>query len=134
PVPTAHLIQRLRDLDMPVDEVRGVVAASDRADRQETIAAHLARMEQRLRDTTDAIVSLRELLTDPLGTIDVEYRTVAAMPAWTISEEVGLDDVGAWARDALRDLHLAVGRDARLGPPGALYFPAFFEQGAGTVT
>jgi DNA-binding transcriptional MerR regulator len=44
-VPAAQVIRRLRDLEMPVGEVKAVLAADDAADRNALIAAHLDRLE-----------------------------------------------------------------------------------------
>jgi DNA-binding transcriptional MerR regulator len=130
----AHVVRRLRDLDMPIREVRVVVRTTDPAARNAVIAAHLAEMEQRLRATTDAVASLRDLLTAPVDVLDVRYRTVAPMPTWSITADVAQHEIHPWAGRTLRRLIAAVGRCARTGPPGALYEPPFFEDGRGKVT
>jgi DNA-binding transcriptional MerR regulator len=129
----AHVIRRLRDLDMPIDDVLAVVRAAEPETRNAIVAAHLTHMEVRLRETTAAVASLRELLTAPVDVLDIRYRTVAATPAWTIAGAAGHDDIHVWARDALRELTLAVGARDRAGPPGVLYEPEFFEAGRGPV-
>lgn len=43
----ARLIARLRDLEMPLDEIREVLAADDEADRRRRLAAHRSRVEAR---------------------------------------------------------------------------------------
>ena len=50
-VPTAQLILRFRDLDMPIDEVRVVLDAPDVAARDRAILGHLERMERELGRT-----------------------------------------------------------------------------------
>src|SRR6185503_11513621 len=75
----AHVVRRLRDLAMPIDDVRSVLRTTDAAARQAIIAAHLAQMELRLRATADAVASLRELLTAPV-VLDLRYRAVAPTP------------------------------------------------------
>ena len=129
-VPTAHLIKRLRDLDMPVDECKEVVAGQRSVRRHDTIAAHLARMEQRLRDTTDAIASLRELLTDPRARNRrrVPHRLGDAQPGrsptrWR-STTLARGRMGRCATSAL-----AVGRDAQARAAWGLTPRPFFEQG-----
>jgi DNA-binding transcriptional MerR regulator len=44
-IPTAQIIQRFRDLDMPLDEVKAMLAAPDLDTRNALIAAHLGRLE-----------------------------------------------------------------------------------------
>ena len=48
-IPTAQVIRRLRDLEMPVGEVKAVLDAPDAPDRNALIAAHLDRLEAELR-------------------------------------------------------------------------------------
>ena len=45
-VPTAHLIRRFRDLQMPLEVIRDVLEAPDIAARDEAIGEHLRRMEE----------------------------------------------------------------------------------------
>jgi len=44
-LPTAQIIQRFRDLGMPIDEVKAVLAAPDLDTRNALIATHLGRLE-----------------------------------------------------------------------------------------
>jgi DNA-binding transcriptional MerR regulator len=44
-IPTAQVIRRLRDLEMPVADVKAVLAAPDAPARNALIAAHLNRLE-----------------------------------------------------------------------------------------
>lgn len=129
----AHVVRRLRDLEMPIEEVRSVLHTTDAAARHTIIAAHLAAMEQRLQATTDAVASLRELLTAPVDVLDLRYRTVAPTPVWAISADVGQHEIRKWASRALRQLVAAVGAGHRSGPPGVLYEPLYFEEGRGRV-
>ncbi len=121
-VADAHVVRRLRDLDMPIEEVRAVLQRADPAARNAVIATHLATMEQRLRATTDAVASLRELLTAPVDVLDLQYRTVAATPVWAITADVGQrgdprvgESVAAPARDGRRPRppHRTAGRAVR---------------------
>jgi DNA-binding transcriptional MerR regulator len=132
-VSEAHVIRRLRDLDMPIDDVRAVVRADDPTIRNGIITAHLGQMEARLRDTANAVASLRELLTTPVDVLAIDYRNVAPTPAWTITDDVALAEIDAWAPAALRELTFAVGTH-RAGPPSVLYPPSFFEAGGGRLT
>jgi DNA-binding transcriptional MerR regulator len=50
-IPTAQVIRRFRHLDMPLDQIAGVLEAPDVRTRNDIIAAHLARLEQGLADT-----------------------------------------------------------------------------------
>src|SRR5882672_3421406 len=61
-VPTAQVIRRLRDLDMPVADVKAVLAAPDSDKRNALIARHLGRLEAELAETRAAVNSLQRLL------------------------------------------------------------------------
>src|SRR5215510_1494545 len=58
-LPTAQIIQRFRDLGMPIDEVKAVLAAPDLDSRTSLIATHLGRLEGELAQTREAVLSLR---------------------------------------------------------------------------
>jgi DNA-binding transcriptional MerR regulator len=59
-IPTAQVIRRFRDLDMPVDHIQAVLRAPDMRTRNELISAHLASLEQTLAQTQSAVASLRD--------------------------------------------------------------------------
>src|SRR5689334_11902416 len=58
-VRTAQLIRRLRDLGMPLDEIRSVLEAPDVASRGRLLAEHTARMEAELVAAQATVASLR---------------------------------------------------------------------------
>ena len=58
-VPAAQVIRRLRDLGMPLEEVRAMLQAPDVAARNAVIAAHLGRMERQLEQTQATVASRR---------------------------------------------------------------------------
>jgi DNA-binding transcriptional MerR regulator len=71
-IPTAQVIRRLRDLEMPVAGVKAVLAAPDAPARNALIAAHLNRLETELAQTRAAVESLRNLLAPPDGPAAIE--------------------------------------------------------------
>jgi DNA-binding transcriptional MerR regulator len=134
-VPTAQLIRRFRDLEMPLDDVRSVLAAPDTGARNAAIAAHLERMEVRLEQTRVTVASLRALLQETRSHSDVEYRSVASIPALAIREQIGFADCDLWLGAAYAELYDAA-VTARLdiaGASGALYAQEFFEAEFGEV-
>jgi DNA-binding transcriptional MerR regulator len=60
----ARLIARLRELEMPLDEVRAVSEADDAAQRRRLIAAHRARVEARTHRLQRVLHALRHLSTE----------------------------------------------------------------------
>ena len=83
-IPTAQVIRRLRDLEMPVADVKAVLAAPDAPARNALIAAHLDRLEAELAQTRAAVESLRTLLAPPDGPAAIEHRSVPATAAAAI--------------------------------------------------
>src|SRR5271154_805444 len=61
-IPTAQVIRRLRNLEMPVAEVKEVLAATETSVRNAFITAHLDRLEEKLSKAHSAVESLRNLL------------------------------------------------------------------------
>ncbi|MEU2173363.1 MerR family transcriptional regulator [Nocardia sp. NPDC019219] len=133
-VSQAQLIRRLRELDMPVPEIRAVLAAPDENARDATLRAHLERMEAELARTRAVVASLRALLT-PSAPITVEYRTVAAFPAAAIGATVARERIGEWCASTFQALYeaLAAADITPAGVGGATYGTDFFEQDEGAV-
>jgi len=134
-VPTAQLIRRLRDLDMPLDEVRSVLDAPDAAARDKAIAVHLERMELRLQQTQMTVASLRSLLEGSALPGAVAFRTITATRALGVRDNVRWNDCAAWLGDAYNELYAALdaARVAPAGPGGCLYPEVFFEEEAGEL-
>ncbi|WP_278260673.1 MerR family transcriptional regulator [Nocardia sp. AG03] len=135
-VERAHLIRRLRDLDMPLPQIRAVLAATDPAERDVTLRAHLARMEAELRRTQDVIASLRALLTEPPPPLRVDYRMEPAFTALTRTERVEHHAIGPWCDVVFEQLYtslLALGVTPG-GVAGATYSTEFFTDDIGSVT
>src|SRR5690242_10178670 len=68
---TAQVIRRFRDLDMPLEDIRAVLDASDVETRNRVIANHLARLESNLARTEMAARELRDLLDGPLASPEI---------------------------------------------------------------
>jgi len=132
-IPTAQVIVRLRDLDMPVADVKAVLTAPDTDTRNALIAAHLDRLETELAQTRASVDALRNLLQHPRQSAPVQHRTIAQTPAIGIKETVDRDDILDWWRGALGELHATV-RGQRLrptGPGGGLYASDIFQHDRG---
>ena len=129
-IPTAQVIRRLRDLGMPVAQVRAVLAADDLAGRNALIAAHLDRLEAELASTRSAVDSLRNLLQHPTTASPIERRTVPASPAIGVRANVGREDLLVWWRGALGELHGTMDAQhlRRTGPSGGLYASELIQQ------
>ncbi|MGD0603028.1 MAG: MerR family transcriptional regulator [Streptosporangiaceae bacterium] len=135
-IPTAQVIRRLRDLEMPVAEVKAVLSAPDAATRNGLIAAHLDRLEAELAQTRAAVDSLRNLLQPPETAPAIEHRSVAAAPAAGIGQVIDGADILAWWQGALGELHASVRAQGlrTTGPVGGLYASELFQHGRGEAT
>ncbi|MVA76266.1 MerR family transcriptional regulator [Auraticoccus sp. F435] len=130
-IPTAQVIHRLRQLDVPLAAVRRIVGSSDPAARAALVADHLRHLESELERTRAAVTSLRRLLQPEPAPVQVELRAVPATTVAAVEGEVRLDDVLAWYSGAMAELDASV--DEPEGAPGGLYDNALFERSRGHV-
>jgi DNA-binding transcriptional MerR regulator len=134
-VAQARLIRRLRDLDLPVDDVRSVLSAPDEATRNAVLVEHLDRMSRQLEQVQDTVDSLRRLLTDDEEKIEVEYRDEPATMVLAVRGHVEGDSAVSWWIDAFTELHrwLRTAGITRTGPDGAEFPTEFFTEGAAEI-
>ncbi|MBB3083946.1 MerR family transcriptional regulator [Geodermatophilus sabuli] len=128
-IPTAQVIHRLRELDVPLAEVGRILASPSTEDRARLVAGHLQRLEDQLQRTRSAVASLRRLLHPEPAPLPVELRRVPATLVAAVEGTVGSDDVLDWYSAAMAQLDAAV--PAPAGPPGGLYDNALFTDGHG---
>src|SRR3984957_12616330 len=135
-VPVAQVIRRFRDLDMPVDRVREVLAAPDLATRNRLIAEHLGSLESKLAQTQAAVATLRGLLEAEPATVAVELRSVPPIRALAIRAVVTRGEVLAWWRGALGELEATCDAQqlVRTGAAGGTFAMALFEIERGDAT
>jgi DNA-binding transcriptional MerR regulator len=135
-IPAAQVIKRFRELDMPLDEIHGILSAPDVATRNELIAEHLARLEDGLAKTQNAVASLRGLLVDPVPALKVDRRNIAATRAAAITQTIGMDDAAAWYQGALGELHATLSAQAAppSGTPGGMFSDELFTAERGQAT
>lgn len=135
-LPDALLIGRLRDLEMPLADVRRVIASPSRDKRDAVIAAHLQRMEGELDRTRGIVGSLRRLLTSAPGPLVVDHRLIPPILAVATTGRVARDDIAGWCAHTFAHLYaaLAAAGVAPAGPGGASYADDFYTQDCGAVT
>ncbi|QIS14489.1 MerR family transcriptional regulator [Nocardia arthritidis] len=136
-LPTARVIRRFRDLDMPLDDVQAVLAAPDLATRNELITKHLARLEDELDRTRRAVDSLRDLLEPAAPAAEgIELRSQPRAEAAAIVEVIDVEDSAAWLQGALGELYATITAQ-RLsvdGPAGGIFADEVFTHHCGQVT
>ena len=132
-IPSAQVIHRLRELDVPLADIGKILATDDPEIRAELIATHLDRLQDSLDRTRAAVTSLQRLLRPDPGELAVELRSEPARMVAAITDVVDLDDVLRWYDGAMAELDSAVPSHQRLGPPGGHYDNELFTTGRGTV-
>ncbi|WP_299038966.1 MerR family transcriptional regulator [uncultured Pseudokineococcus sp.] len=128
-IPTAQVIARLRELDVPLAEVRQILLAPDPGTRSALVAQHLDRLETQLARTQAAVGSLQRLLRPDPDVLDVELVRTPARAAAAVEATVGCDEVLDWYAGAMAELHAVV--HAPAGPAGGLYDNALFTDDRG---
>jgi DNA-binding transcriptional MerR regulator len=128
-LPTAQVIHRLRELDVPLADVRRILDSADHASRSELVAGHLRHLESQLDRTRAAIRSLRRLLAPEPAPVDVELRMVESMTVAAVEGDVDLADVQGWYAGAMAEIDATLGKP--VGTPGGVYDNALFELGRG---
>ena len=132
----ALVIQRFRDLNMPLGQIGEVLGATDPAVRSQLIAAHLERLEADLARTQAAVASLRGLLQGPSGTAPINHRRDPEMHTAAISATIGLADLGIWFQGAIAEIQAVVAAQGvpTAGPGGSVVSDAFFADECGEIT
>jgi DNA-binding transcriptional MerR regulator len=135
-IPAAQVVRRFRQLEMPLDEIRAVLAAPDPAARSQLIGDHLGRLERELEQTAAAVASLRELLSEPGRESPIEHRTVPEVPAAAITATVEVEDALDWLHGALGELYASLDAQglAPSGPAGGVYSNDLFTEARGQAT
>jgi DNA-binding transcriptional MerR regulator len=135
-IPTAQIIRRFRDLDMPLKDIQAVITAPDIRTRNDLIATHLQRLETGLAQTQSAVASLRGLLQSPASAAPIAHRKVEAATAAAIKQVIDAKDAPAWFRGALGELSASLSAQgvATVAPAGGIYSNAIFTDARGEAT
>lgn len=128
-IPTAQVVHRLRELDVPLADVRRILCSADPTTRAALVSEHLRRLEAELDRTRAAVVSLQRLLRPEVVDLDVELRAVPATTVAAVEDDVALDDVLAWYAGAASELEAVVTDPT--GARGGVYDNSLFEHGRG---
>ena len=132
-IPIAQVIHRLRELDVPLAEVKAIITTGDPDQREALIAAHLRRLEHELDRTRTAVTSLRQLLRPDVEHFDVQLRSTPARVVAAIRSRVEREHVLEWYERAMATLDAAYPVDQRVGPPGGRYDNELFIDGIGEL-
>jgi DNA-binding transcriptional MerR regulator len=130
-IPTAQIIYRLRELGMPLAEVRDMLTTPDPDSRAALIAGHLQRLESELDRTKTAVCALRRLLRPEPAPLPVELRSVPAMTVAGITSLIARAELADWYAEATAELGAALAGQAVTGPLRGVYDNELFTQGHG---
>ena len=119
----AAVILRLRSLDLPLDQVRRIVAARDPEVTRALLAEHTARMQARLDEVARIVTELQETATHPEAHTPVHVRDQPGTPTLRVRAHVNEATFAKFLDQAFGDLHRVVDAlgVAPAGPPGGLY-------------
>lgn len=132
-IPSAQVIHRLRELDVPLAEVHEILTAEEPQVRAELITGHLRRLEAQLDRTHSALTSLRQLLRPDVEQLQVQLRSLPAQTVAGIGGEIDRSQVLAWYDEAMAELDQAIVGHETSGPPGGRYANELFTGGHGQV-
>ncbi len=135
-IPQAQMIRRFRELRMPLNEIRQLLASPDGSTRNAIMAAHLRRLEDDLERTRSAVSELRGLLGPPAGPVTISHRHIAPMLGAAIGERVDAKHAVAWLSGALAELHSTLATQGRraVAPAGGIFSDEIFAKGRGAAT
>jgi DNA-binding transcriptional MerR regulator len=128
-IPTAQVIHRLRELDVPLGDVQQILGSADPVVRADLVAEHLQRLESQLDRTRAAVASLQRLLQPEPTDLIVELREVAAVTVAAVGDDVDSEHVPGWYAGAMAELDAVVASPT--GRPGGLYDNELFDSGRG---
>lgn len=133
-IPVAQVVHRLRALDVPLPELRRILAAEDAGERMRLVEEHVRRLEAVIRRTRADAASLRRLMHPAdAGPLDVELRSVAPVTVAAVRATVSQDQVLEWYAQAMAEIDAALAGVTVLGPAGGQYANALFTEGRGEV-
>lgn len=130
-IPTAQIIHRLRELGMPLAEVKEMLTTPDPDSRAALVTGHLHRLESELDKTRMAVSALRRLLRPEPEQLPVELRSVPAMTVAGIAGVIARAEIADWYAEAIAELGAALVGQAATGPFGGMYDNELFTGNHG---
>ncbi|WP_214405199.1 MerR family transcriptional regulator [Pseudonocardia lacus] len=121
----ARIIRRLRELDVPLDDIARILREGDPATTAAVLGEHRARMKLRLEETERIVSDLQRLVDEPtdLHRVLVHERWQRAEPIVRIDTRTSWDDLAEFFAVAYPRLAAHVARHGGrvVGPSGASY-------------
>jgi DNA-binding transcriptional MerR regulator/effector-binding domain-containing protein len=121
----AQIIRRLRELDVPLDDVATILHERDPVVTARVLGEHRGRMKQRLDETERIVNDLQEILDEPhhLHRVLVHERRQRAEPLVSMAHRGPVTELPTFLGHAYARLEAHVRRAGRVpvGPRGAWY-------------
>ena len=135
-IPQAQMVKRFRELRMPLNEIRQLLASPDGSTRNAIISADLRLLEDDLGRTRSAVSELRGLLEPTARSVTISHRHVAAMLGAAIGERVEAKHAVACLAGALAKLNSTLATQGRraVAPAGGIFSDEIFAKGRGAAT
>jgi DNA-binding transcriptional MerR regulator len=130
----AAIVQRLRALDLPLEQVKEVLDARDPDTTRRVLSAHRRDMQDRLEETERIVAELQSEVA-PTTHTPVHLRTEAATQSVRIRGLVEPDEFGDWLGWAFGELTSFLARAGveASGPAGGLYAAELADDGPETA-
>ena len=121
----AQLIRRLRELDLPLEDVRRILEARDPEVTRAALVTHRDRAHGRLEETRRILGDLDDLLGDPAASLEapISVRAQQAEHVARVSTTTTLAELPAFFAEAYGELFATLDVYGRrpTGSPGALF-------------
>jgi len=128
----AERIRVLRSLEMPLEEIRALLAERDPAAVSERLEAHRRRLEGRIETYRGSVAFLRRLMAQEAGTMEYQVlvRETIDQPVATVRGHSPVSGMPAFFQGAYGEILGHIGRlGARpAGPPFAIYHDPEFKE------
>ena len=98
----ARVIRKLRELEVPVPDIREMLTTTDPASRALPLAQHAERLEQQARKATENAQTLRRLLGGGPADITISYERRSPLRVIGVRETIDLANLGAWFGESIR--------------------------------
>jgi DNA-binding transcriptional MerR regulator len=128
----AERIRMLRALELPLDEIRAVLAERDPRAVRARLEGHARRLEARLAGYREALALLHRVIdtTEEPMTYDVRIATTSPQPLISIRERTSLATIGRLVGGGIAELCAYLGRIGvrPVGPPLSIYHDEEFKE------
>lgn len=131
----ARVIRKLRELDVPVPEIREIMATTETGPRALLLAQHAERLEQQAQRASDSAQKLRRLLAGDPASVAISYEPRSPQRVIGVRETIDLADLGEWFDASMRRLIACVQRAkvSPAGPFGGVWSTELFRDERGSA-